>query len=86
MPANHDALDLIAPALAADGLVVAPVAGPGPWGALAGLRTAMRDLRRQGLAPHVSYVFAVARDGRIVPARGEDAALFVMAFRLGRRS
>ncbi|MGH2766287.1 MAG: hypothetical protein ACRDKA_10300 [Actinomycetota bacterium] len=83
MPANRDALEFIAPtALAADGIVLAPIGGPGPWHALGALRGAMRELRNQGLRPRVSYVFAVAADGRIVPSRGDDAVLLVMAYRL----
>lgn len=83
MPANHDALDLItSPALSADGIVLAPLEGRGPWSALGVLRRAMRDLRQRGATPEVSYVFAVADDGRIVPSRGDEAVVLVMAFRL----
>lgn len=83
MPADRNPLDLITPsALSADGIVLAPLAGRGPWRALGVLRRAMRDLRRRGMSPRVSYVFAVADDGRIVPSRGEEAVVLVMAFRL----
>jgi hypothetical protein len=85
MPADHNALDLITPSeLSADGIVTAPLTGTGPWRALRTLRTAMRDLRRHGVSPEVSYVFAVAEDGRIVPSRGDDAVILVMAFRIDR--
>ena len=87
MSANHDALDLIdLPALTADGLVLAPIAGRGTWGALGALRGAMRDLRRRGLPPDVSYVFAVSGDGRIMAARDAEAAVLVMAYRRDRKS
>jgi hypothetical protein len=83
MPADPDALDLISsPVLTADGIVLAPLRGRGPWRALRVLRRAMRDLREQGVSPEVSYVFAVAEDGRIVPSRGEEAVVLVMAFRI----
>jgi hypothetical protein len=83
MPADRDALDLIAlPSLTADGVVLAPLTGRGPWRALGALRRAMRDLRRRGVSPQVSYVFAVADDGRIVPSRGDEAVVLVMAFRV----
>jgi hypothetical protein len=83
MPADRDALDLIAPpALTADGVVLAPIPGRGSWQALGVLRGAMRDLRRRGMSPQVSYVFAVADDGRIVPSHGDEAVALVMAFRL----
>ena len=83
MPADRDALDLITlPSLTADGIVLAPITGRGPWRALGALRRAMRDLRRRGMSPQVSYVFAVADDGRIVPSRGDEAVVLVMAFRV----
>jgi hypothetical protein len=34
------------------------------------------------MSPEVSYVFAVAEDGRIVPSRGHEAVVLVMAFRI----
>ena len=87
MSANNDALDLIdVPALAADGVVLAPIAGRGAWGALGALRGAMRDLRRRGLSPDVSYVFAVSGEGRIVSAREAEAAVLVMGYRLTSES
>ena len=83
MPADRNPLDLITPSsLSADGVVLAPLEGRGPWPALGVLRTTMRDLRRRGMSPKVSYVFAVAEDGRIVPTRGDEAVVLVMAFRL----
>jgi hypothetical protein len=68
--------------LAADGLVLAPVTERGPWAALRALRTAMRDLRRLGLSPMVSYVYAISREGRIVAGRDPGAAVFLLAYRL----
>jgi hypothetical protein len=66
-----------------DGLMVAPVDGS-PWGALRALRTAMEELHREGLHPRLSWVLALSREGRIVPGRARDAALFVLAYRLVR--
>jgi hypothetical protein len=85
MPPNrHSATAVTEPhVLAADGLVLAPIPERGPWAALGALRSAMRSLRRFGLTPHVSYVYALSREGRIVPARGSDAVVIVMAYRLG---
>ena len=68
--------------LGADGLVLAPVAERGPWAALRALRTAMIELRRAGLFPAVSYVYAISGDGRIVPGRDPGAAVFLLAYRL----
>jgi hypothetical protein len=83
MPADRTALKLITPsALGADGIVITPMMGIGPRRALGALRTAMRDLRRRGMSPRVSYVFAVAEDGRIVPSRGDDAVILVLAYRI----
>jgi hypothetical protein len=64
-----------------DGLVVAPIERS-PWGALRALRTAMGDLHREGLRPRLSWVLALSREGRIVPGRAPDAALFVLAYRV----
>lgn len=83
MPADRTELELITPSeLSADGIVMTPLRGIGPWRALGALRTAMRDLQRRGISPRVSYVFAVAEDGRIVPSRGDDAVILVLAYRI----
>lgn len=86
MPANRiPATAVTEPhVLAADGMVLAPILERGPWAALGALRAAMCSLRRYGLTPHVSYVYALSREGRIVPARGSEAAVIVMAYRLLR--
>jgi hypothetical protein len=65
-----------------DGLVVAPV-DRSPWRALRALRAAMGHLHQEGLHPRLSWVLALSREGRIVPGRAPDAALFVMGYRLG---
>lgn len=83
MPADRTALHLITQSeLTANGIVMTPLRGIGPWRALGALRTAMRDLRRRGMSPRVSYVFAVAEDGRIVPSRGDDAVSLVLGYRI----
>jgi hypothetical protein len=66
----------------ADGLLVAPVGSHGRWAALRALRDGMNGLRRGGIAPHLSFIVALARDGRIVPGKDPDAALFVLGYRL----
>lgn len=82
MPANRNIAQIAeAPTLVADGLLLAPIT-TGPWAALRALRAAMSRLRQGGLSPQVSYVFALSRGGRIVPGRGAEAVLFVMAYRL----
>jgi hypothetical protein len=84
MPADRRTAIPVAHAqvLAADGLMLAPVAERGPWAALRALRAAMRDLRRLGLSPVVSYVYAISREGRIVAGRDPGAAVFVLGYRL----
>jgi hypothetical protein len=39
-------------------------------------------VRREGLFPAVSYVYAISGDGRIVPGRDPGAAVFLLAYRL----
>ena len=68
---------------AIDGLLVAPVSGRGPWRALRDLHNAMKELRRDGRAPKLSFVQTIASDGRLVGGRHPDAATFVMGYRLG---
>jgi hypothetical protein len=88
MPVDHPTAIPVADAqvLAADGLVLAPVAERGPWAALRALRSAMVELRRVGLFPAVSYVYAISGDGRIVAGRDPGAAVFVLAYRLAGRT
>ena len=64
-----------------DGMLLAPVAGRGTWGALRDLHETMAGLRRDGLAPELTFVYAIAGDGRIVPGRHPDAAVFVLGYR-----
>jgi hypothetical protein len=64
-----------------DGLVLAPIAGS-PWRALRALRRAMADLQRTGLQARLTWVVAISDQGRIVPGRTPDAAVFVMGYRL----
>jgi hypothetical protein len=83
MPANRPTTP--APTLIAghvDGIILAPIERASPWAALGDLRSAMTELRDRGLAPRVAYVFAVGRDGRIVPGRHRAAAIFVLGYRL----
>lgn len=88
MPADRRSATSLAEAqvLAADGLVLAPILERGPWPALRALRTAMQELRRLGLSPVVSYVYAISREGRIVAGRDPAAAVFVLAYRLEARA
>lgn len=82
MPANRSlaqaAIVLARPQV--DGVILAPIED-GPWPALEALRGAMVGLRHLGLGASVAYVLAVSRDGRIVPGRSPEAALFALAYR-----
>jgi hypothetical protein len=64
-----------------DGLVLAPI-GRSPWRALRALRRAMAELQRANLEPRLTWVLAISHQGRIVPGRAPDAAVFVMGYRL----
>lgn len=68
-----------------DGILVAPVAGYGTWGALRQLHESMAGLRRDGLAPELTFVYAIAGDGRIVPGRHPEARIFVLGYRFPDR-
>jgi hypothetical protein len=65
----------------ADGLMLAPVGSRGRWGALRALHEGMARLREAGLRPGLSFVFALAEDGRIVPGRDPEASVFVLGYR-----
>lgn len=65
-----------------DGVLVAPLERGSRWAGLRALREGMSRLRDEGLRPTVAYVVALARDGRIVPARGGEAAIFLLGYRL----
>jgi hypothetical protein len=41
----------------------------------------MARLREAGLRPGLSFVFALAEDGRIVPGRDPEASVFVLGYR-----
>ena len=64
-----------------DGILLAPVSGHGPWEALRELHEGMAGLRREGHAPELTFVHALAADGRIVPGRHPDAVLFALGYR-----
>jgi hypothetical protein len=66
----------------ADGLVLAAVDEAGPWQAVRVLRTAMQGLRADGWAPEGLFLTALDRDGRILPARDPDVAVFLLGYRL----
>ena len=68
-------------AAAPDGILLAPLSGHGPWSALRELHGAMAELRREGQAPELTFVHAIARDGRIVPGRHPEAVTFVLGYR-----
>lgn len=68
-------------AAAPDGILVAPLTGRGTWGALRDLHETMADLRRDGLAPELTFVYALSHDGQIVPGRHPDTAVFVLGYR-----
>jgi hypothetical protein len=65
----------------ADGLMLAPVGARGRWAALRALHQGMARLRETGLRPRLSFVFALADDGRIVAGRDLDASVFVLGYR-----
>jgi hypothetical protein len=65
----------------ADGLMLAPIRTGGRWAALRALHEGMHNLRDQGLQPALSFVIAIAEDGRIVPGRDPAAALFILGYR-----
>ena len=71
----------IARTTAADGLMLAPIRGGGRWAALRALHEGMHHLRDQGLQPTLSFVMAIAEDGRIVPGRDPATALFILGYR-----
>ena len=64
-----------------DGILLAQVSGHGPWTALRELHGAMAGLRREGRTPELTFVHALARNGRIVPGRHPEAAVFVVGYR-----
>jgi hypothetical protein len=66
----------------ADGLVLAAVDDAGPWQAVRVLRTAMQGLRADGWSPKGVFLMALDRDGRILPARDPNVALFILGYRL----
>ncbi|MGH2711550.1 MAG: hypothetical protein ACRDH9_10155 [Actinomycetota bacterium] len=68
-------------AASADGLLMVP-AERGPWEALRNLHGAMADLRGMGLAPELTFVHTLARDGRLVHGRHPDAAAFILGYKL----
>ncbi len=82
MPASrpNPTLDLVSEV---DGLLAAPIRGRSPWSALRDLHHAMAVMRRDGRAPRLSFVQAIAADGRLVRGRHPDAATFVVGYRLG---
>jgi hypothetical protein len=65
-----------------DGVLVAPLERGSRWAGLRALRAGMSRLRDEGLRPTVAYVLALASDGRIVPPRGGEAAVFLLGYRL----
>ena len=71
----------IARTSAADGLMLAPIRTSGRWAALRALHEGMHRLRAEGLQPALSFVIAIADDGRIVPGRDPAAALFILGYR-----
>jgi hypothetical protein len=68
-------------AYAADGLLMVP-ATSGPWQALRDLHGAMSDMRGRGLVPHLTFVYTLATDGRLVHGQHPDATAFVLGYRL----
>ncbi len=62
------------------GLVTVPVGPTGKWGALRDLRSAMAEIRRTAGEPHLTFIVALASDGRVVSGRDPDAALFVLGY------
>lgn len=64
------------------GLVSVPVGPNGRWGALRDLRAAMADVRTHGADPRLSFIVALARDGRVVSGRDPDVAMFVLGYRV----
>jgi hypothetical protein len=42
----------------------------------------MAELQRENLEPRLTWVLAISHQGRIVPGRAPDAAVFVMGYRL----
>ena len=65
----------------ADGLLMV-TAESGAWQALRDLHGAMAELRGRGLAPELSYVYAMAREGELVDGRDVDADVFIVGYRL----
>jgi hypothetical protein len=65
----------------ADGLMVAAVRPGGRWSALRALHEGMARLRQGGLRPDLSFVVALADDGRIVPGRDPEASVFLLGYR-----
>jgi hypothetical protein len=61
--------------------MLAPVSARGRWAALRALHEGMARLREAGLRPGLSFVFALADDGRIVPGRDPEASVFVLGYR-----
>jgi hypothetical protein len=66
---------------AADGLLIAPIGSTGRWAALRALHQAMQRLRENGSRPSLSFVIAIAEDGRIVPGRDPSASVFLLGYR-----
>jgi hypothetical protein len=65
----------------AEGLMVAGVRPGGRCSALRALHEGMARLRQDGLRPGLSFVVALAADGRIVPGRHPDASVFLLGYR-----
>jgi hypothetical protein len=64
-----------------DGLMVAALRPGGRWAALRALHQGMARLRQAGLQPWLSFVIAIAEDGRIVPGRDPEARVFLLGYR-----
>ncbi|HEV8571896.1 MAG TPA: hypothetical protein VGR49_02460 [Actinomycetota bacterium] len=67
-----------------DGLILAAVGEAGPWQAVRVLRTAMQGLRADGWSPEGLFFAALDHDGRMLPARDPDVAVFILGYRLRR--
>jgi hypothetical protein len=67
----------------ADGLMLAPIRPRGRWAALRALHRGMHELRGEGMQPVLSFVIALAQDGRIVPGRDPEASIFLLGYRAG---
>jgi hypothetical protein len=82
LPAERTLDSAPAPVRFGEGLLAAHVGRRGKWAALRSLHAAMADVRKVHGEASLSFIMALAGDGRLVSGRDPDAAVFLLGYRL----